>query len=65
MSVANRVTPSHERLGFGLSTGGAGLFYWFLKWIALGPVLRVVFRPRVSGSENVPDHGPAILASSP
>jgi 1-acyl-sn-glycerol-3-phosphate acyltransferase len=64
MSVANRVTPSHERLGFALSTGGAGLFYWFLKWIALGPVLRVVFRPRVSGSENVPDHGPAILASN-
>jgi len=47
-----------------MSTGGAGLFYWFLKWIALGPVLRVVFRPRVSGSENVPDHGPAILASN-
>ena len=40
------------------------MFYWFLKWIALGPVLRVVFRPRVSGSENVPDHGPAILASN-
>src|SRR5687768_3290804 len=42
----------------------ARLFYWFLKWIALGPVLRVVFRPRVSGSENIPDEGPAILASN-
>jgi 1-acyl-sn-glycerol-3-phosphate acyltransferase len=40
------------------------LFYWFLKWIALGPMLRAVFRPRVSGAENVPDHGPAILASN-
>jgi 1-acyl-sn-glycerol-3-phosphate acyltransferase len=40
------------------------LFYWFLKWIALGPLLRVVFRPHVSGAENVPDHGPAILASN-
>jgi 1-acyl-sn-glycerol-3-phosphate acyltransferase len=40
------------------------LFYWFLKWIAIGPVLRVVFRPRVSGAENVPDEGAAILASN-
>jgi 1-acyl-sn-glycerol-3-phosphate acyltransferase len=40
------------------------LFYWFLKWIALGPMLRVVFRPRVSGADSVPDHGPAILASN-
>jgi len=40
------------------------LFYWFLKWIALGPLLRGVFRPHVSGAENVPDHGPAILASN-
>jgi 1-acyl-sn-glycerol-3-phosphate acyltransferase len=42
----------------------ASLFYWFLKWIAIGPLLRVVFRPRVSGAENVPDEGPAILASN-
>ena len=40
------------------------LFYWFLKWIAIGPLLRVVFRPLVSGAENVPDEGPAILASN-
>ena len=40
------------------------MFYWFLKWIAIGPILRVVFRPRVSGEENVPDTGPAILASN-
>ena len=40
------------------------MFYWFLKWIAIGPLLRVVFRPQVSGSENVPDEGPAILASN-
>jgi 1-acyl-sn-glycerol-3-phosphate acyltransferase len=42
----------------------ASLFYWFLKWIAIGPLLRVVFRPRISGAENVPDEGPAILASN-
>lgn len=40
------------------------MFYWFLKWIALGPVLRVVFRPVTEGEENVPDEGPAILASN-
>ena len=40
------------------------MFYWFLKWIAIGPVLRLVFRPQVSGAENVPTAGPAILASN-
>ena len=40
------------------------MFYWFLKWIAIGPLLRVVFRPRAEGAENVPAEGPAILASN-
>ena len=40
------------------------MFYWFLKWVALGPWLRLVFRPQVSGAENVPASGPAILASN-
>jgi len=40
------------------------LFYWFLRWIALGPLLRLVFRPTVEGIENVPVEGPAILASN-
>lgn len=40
------------------------MFYWFLKWIALGPILRAVFRPRCEGLENVPEEGPAILASN-
>ena len=38
------------------------MFYWFLKWIALGPVLRVVFRPHAQGLEHVPEEGGAILA---
>lgn len=38
------------------------MFYWFLKLIALGPLLRVVFRPQTDGVDNVPDEGPAILA---
>ena len=40
------------------------MFYWFLKWIALGPWLKLVFRPRTFGTENVPAEGPAILASN-
>ena len=40
------------------------MFYWFLKWIAIGPILRLVFRPQASGVENVPDEGPVILASN-
>ena len=40
------------------------MFYWFLKWIAIGPVLRLVFRPTAEGLENVPSEGSAILASN-
>jgi 1-acyl-sn-glycerol-3-phosphate acyltransferase len=40
------------------------LLYWFLKFIALGPPLRVIFRPKTSGLEHVPETGPAILASN-
>ena len=40
------------------------MFYWFLKWIAIGPVIRLVFRPTVEGAEFVPEQGPAILASN-
>ena len=40
------------------------MFYWVLKWVLLGPMLKLVFRPRTEGAENVPDEGPAILASN-
>ena len=40
------------------------MFYWFLKWVAIGPLLRMIFRPVVEGEENVPEEGPAILASN-
>ena len=39
------------------------LFYWFLKFFALGPLLKIVFRPQTEGADHVPD-GPAILASN-
>jgi 1-acyl-sn-glycerol-3-phosphate acyltransferase len=40
------------------------LFYWFLKFIAIGPVVHAVFRPRAEGTEHVPGTGCAILASN-
>jgi 1-acyl-sn-glycerol-3-phosphate acyltransferase len=40
------------------------LLYWLLKYIVLGPWLRLIFRPQVEGRDNVPDTGPAIIASN-
>jgi 1-acyl-sn-glycerol-3-phosphate acyltransferase len=40
------------------------LFYWFLKFVALGPIVRVLFRPRSEGRRHVPASGSAILASN-
>jgi hypothetical protein len=42
----------------------ATLFYWFLKFLAIGPLLKLVFRPWAEGVENVPREGSAILASN-
>lgn len=40
------------------------MFYWLLKRILLGPLLRTVYRPWIVGAENVPADGAAILASN-
>ena len=40
------------------------MFYWLLKWVFIGPLLKMLFRPRTEGAENVPEFGPAILASN-
>ena len=40
------------------------MFYWFLKWVSIGPVLKLIFRPYAEGAENVPEEGAAILASN-
>lgn len=40
------------------------MLYWLMKYILLGPWLWLIFRPEVEGRENVPDSGPAILASN-
>jgi 1-acyl-sn-glycerol-3-phosphate acyltransferase len=38
--------------------------YQFLKYVILGPILKLFFRPWVEGAENLPIKGPAILASN-
>ncbi|MEE2522781.1 lysophospholipid acyltransferase family protein [Pseudarthrobacter sp. J75] len=40
------------------------MFYWVMKRIFLGPILKLLFRPWVKGLDNVPQHGAAILASN-
>ncbi|MFF9310388.1 lysophospholipid acyltransferase family protein [Streptomyces sp. NPDC014748] len=40
------------------------MFYYLLKYVLLGPLLRVVFRPRIEGLEHVPASGPAIVAGN-
>jgi len=40
------------------------VFYWLLRQVIVGPLLRLLFRPWVEGLENIPDDGPAILASN-
>ena len=40
------------------------MFYWLMKRVLAGPLLRGMFRPWVRGLENVPAEGAAILASN-
>ncbi|WP_461163283.1 lysophospholipid acyltransferase family protein [Arthrobacter sp. R4-81] len=40
------------------------MFYWVMKRIFLGPVLKLLFRPWVKGLDNIPHEGAAILASN-
>ncbi|MBB4904812.1 lysophospholipid acyltransferase family protein [Actinophytocola algeriensis] len=40
------------------------MLYFWMKWVFLGPVLRLFFRPEVEGGENIPADGGALLASN-
>lgn len=40
------------------------MFYYVLKYVLLGPLLRLLFRPRTKGLEHVPAEGAAIVAGN-
>jgi 1-acyl-sn-glycerol-3-phosphate acyltransferase len=40
------------------------VFYWLLKHLLLGPLMRLACHPQVQGAERIPKRGGAILASN-
>lgn len=40
------------------------MIYWLLKMILVGPIVRVLWRPKVEGEEHIPAKGAAIFASN-
>ncbi|MFB7549429.1 lysophospholipid acyltransferase family protein [Streptomyces sp. NPDC056154] len=40
------------------------MFYYVLKYVILGPLLRLFFRPRIEGLEHIPKGGAAIVAGN-
>lgn len=40
------------------------MFYYVLKYVILGPLLRLLFRPRIEGLEHIPEEGAAIVAGN-
>jgi 1-acyl-sn-glycerol-3-phosphate acyltransferase len=40
------------------------MFYWFMKNLVAGPILKTVFRPWATGLDNIPKTGGVILASN-
>jgi 1-acyl-sn-glycerol-3-phosphate acyltransferase len=40
------------------------MFYWLMKHVFLGPLLRLIYRPKTRGLENIPAQGPVILAAN-
>lgn len=40
------------------------MFYWLMKNVIAGPLLKGIFRPWVTGADNIPKSGAVILASN-
>ncbi|MGO3885996.1 MAG: 1-acyl-sn-glycerol-3-phosphate acyltransferase, partial [Mycetocola sp.] len=40
------------------------MFYWLMKYVVAGPLVKALFRVWVVGAENVPAKGAVILASN-
>ena len=43
---------------------GYKFIWWLYKWVLIGPAMRVFFRPKATGVENIPAEGAVILASN-
>ncbi len=40
------------------------MFYWLMKYVVIGPIVKAIWRPWIVGRRNVPTEGAAILASN-
>lgn len=40
------------------------MFYWLLKFVAMGPLLKFFGRPKVTGAHHIPKTGGALIASN-
>lgn len=40
------------------------MLYWLLKYVLLGPLLQLLWPTKITGKENIPESGGAILASN-
>lgn len=40
------------------------MFYWLMKYIVIGPIVKAIWRPWIIGRRNIPSEGAAILASN-
>lgn len=40
------------------------MFYWIMKYLVVGPLSKMIFRPWIIGVENIPREGGVILASN-
>ncbi|WP_203579218.1 lysophospholipid acyltransferase family protein [Microbacterium hibisci] len=40
------------------------MFYWLMKYVVIGPIVKAIWRPWIVGRRNVPMEGAAILASN-
>jgi 1-acyl-sn-glycerol-3-phosphate acyltransferase len=40
------------------------VFYWLMKYVVIGPIVKAIWRPWIVGRRNVPAEGAAILASN-
>lgn len=40
------------------------MLYWLLKYVVLGPLFHVIYRPKVTGRNNIPKKGPLVIVGN-